>query len=394
MPAKTTVGAEVAGRVPGPLGGVGHHGTRPSAEDGRDVGARVGHDLDAGASELCGHTRRPRGRPASRGPWRRRTRRLEPRGDRPAASAVARARPASSAACPRSPPRGRGCRWSTARPPPRPGRPARWRACGPALVRRTPRDGSAASGVTPTTWNIATAPDEAAAAPRALSWSSVASSMPSMTGIAVPTCRPTRCPSSGKNVSRRRHRVRHALDLDQDRAQAALVGVQPELRHEAGDRGADVDEVAVALGARAEHAVGEDDGVRLRPGDLLAEGRALVELVRRTRPGFLAAHGGVVPDHLVAGRGYLRGPAEQLRMQEVDDADVERGRDRDGRPALGQRASEVERRRTVVEATVDVGARDGDEARRLDPRRQAFDEPDRQAASVAASPLRDGPRGV
>ena len=52
--------------------------------------------------------------------------------------------------------------------------------------------------------------------------------------------------------------------------------VQPERRHAAGDRGADVDEVAVALGARAEHAVGEDDGVRLRPGDLLAEGRALV----------------------------------------------------------------------------------------------------------------------
>ncbi len=67
-------------------------------------------------------------------------------------------------------------------------------------------------------------------------------------------------------------------------------------------------------------------------------------------------------------------------MQEVDDADVERGRDRDGRSALGQRACEVERSRTVVEAAVDVGTRDGDEAGRLDPRRHALDEADRQIA--------------
>ena len=59
--------------------------------------------------------------------------------------------------------------------------------------------------------------------------------------------------------------------------------VQPELGHVAGDRGADVDEVAVALGARAEHAVGEDDGVRLRPGDLLAEGRPVARAGRARR---------------------------------------------------------------------------------------------------------------
>ncbi len=160
-----------------------------------------------------------------------------------------------------------------------------------------------ASGVTPTMWNIATAPDEAAAAPRALSWSSVAcvdAVDDRDRGADLP---PDEVSEQGEEGVATTRRVGHALDLDQDRAQAPLVRVQPELGHEAGDGGADVDEVAVALGARAEHAVGEDDGVRLRPGDLLAEGRALVELVRRTRPGLLAAHGGVVPHHLVAGGG-------------------------------------------------------------------------------------------
>ena len=175
------------------------------AEDGRDVGAGVGHDLDAGASQLFRRTIGLEAASVSR-PWRRRTRRL---GDtrRPASSERSRSSSAIGvvrrAHAHRRRGRGSSVVDSSARPP-RPGRPARSTTCGPALVRRTPRDGWLPRASRRPCGTSATAPDEAAAAPSALSWSSVAASIPSMTGMAVPTCRPTMCPSSAKNVSRRR----------------------------------------------------------------------------------------------------------------------------------------------------------------------------------------------
>ena len=53
---------------------------------------------------------------------------------------------------------------------------------------------------------------------------------------------------------------------------AAILGqMQADRRHAAGDRAADVEQIRIALGARADHGVGERDRVRLAPRDLLAE---------------------------------------------------------------------------------------------------------------------------
>ena len=60
----------------------------------------------------------------------------------------------------------------------------------------------AASGVEPTTWNIATDPDEAAAAPSALRRSSDwPAGRPSTAATAEPACRPTTSPRTGNRTS-------------------------------------------------------------------------------------------------------------------------------------------------------------------------------------------------
>ena len=57
----------------------------------------------------------------------------------------------------------------------------------------------------------------------------------------------------------------------------------------ASHRAAEVDEIAIAIGARADHRIGEDDGVGFAPGDLLAEARPLEALIGRTGEGRPAA---------------------------------------------------------------------------------------------------------
>ncbi|MBK8249983.1 MAG: hypothetical protein IPK85_21715 [Gemmatimonadetes bacterium] len=64
---------------------------------------------------------------------------------------------------------------------------------------------------------------------------------------------------------------RHVPHAHQDLAQASFVAMQSRVWHPARDRRGQIDKVAVPLGARAEHAVAEDDRVRFRPGDLFAE---------------------------------------------------------------------------------------------------------------------------
>jgi len=50
--------------------------------------------------------------------------------------------------------------------------------------------------------------------------------------------------------------------------------VQAGVGNPSSDGAGDIGEVAVALRARSQHAVAEDDGVRLGPCHLLPEGRA------------------------------------------------------------------------------------------------------------------------
>ena len=77
----------------------------------------------------------------------------------------------------------------------------------------------------------------------------------------------------------------------EDRARGPpFIQVQAGRRRASGDGAADVDEVAVAVGAGAQHRVREHDRVRLGPGDVFTEGRSRGELVGRARPRGAAAH--------------------------------------------------------------------------------------------------------
>ena len=56
------------------------------------------------------------------------------------------------------------------------------------------------------------------------------------------------------------------------------------------DRRRDVEEISVAVGAGTEHCVGEDDGVRFGPGDVLTDPGPSVHLIGSACPGRLAPH--------------------------------------------------------------------------------------------------------
>ena len=128
--------------------------------------------------------------------------------------------------------------------------------------------------------------------------------------------------------------------------------------HAAGDRAADVEQVGIALGARADHRVREADRVRLAPGDLLAEDRAHVRLVRRAGPGRHGAHA-LVGEHLPRRLGRPLGlDRPVLPAAFVDAADVEAGRHRDARAERGEPLGELERRVAEIDGAVDVRLRD------------------------------------
>ena len=63
------------------------------------------------------------------------------------------------------------------------------------------------------------------------------------------------------------------------------IGVQPRIWGPTGQGTANVHEVAVPVGASTKNRIGEDDRVRLPPGDLLTERWSITELVRSTGPG-------------------------------------------------------------------------------------------------------------
>ncbi len=137
----------------------------------------------------------------------------------------------------------------------------------------------------------------------------------------------------------------------------ATVGVEVEAnrRGTTGERGADVDEVAVAFGARAEHGIGEDDGVRFRPGDLAPEGGTLATLVGRAGPDRSTAHRFIGFHQTSRPFARLGVAAEMLGVQQVEGTHVEGGGDAYGCTTVAQAFGELETRIAVVEAAVDMG---------------------------------------
>ena len=215
---------------------------------------------------------------------------------------------------------------------------------------------SGASGVMPTAWKSATDPLDAATAPNAFRSSSVsAGGRPTMTGIALPARAPTSAPTATASASPG-HAATSGGRVEDDLAAPVLRHMQPDVGHAAGERGGKVGEVAVAVGARADHRIGEGDGVRFAPRDLLAQVRAEQRLVGRAGEGRDAA------DLLVKlhqPRPVARcGPsaAEQLRMDQVHGADVERGRHGDAAAEARDVLDEIEVRLAVQDDAVDMSA--------------------------------------
>ncbi len=137
---------------------------------------------------------------------------------------------------------------------------------------------------------------------------------------------------------------------------AVLVQMQPVAGRAAGDGAAEIEEVAEAVAARAQHRVHEGDRVRLTPGDMGAEARAVAGLIRRAGPGRpradrlrghhqAARHGG--------GRGIELDPAG---MQEIEGADVEGGGHRHLGAELHHPLGEMHAAVAVIEAAVEMRA--------------------------------------
>ena len=153
-------------------------------------------------------------------------------------------------------------------------------------------------------------------------------------------------------------------DVDDERGPTALITMQSHVGHSTADRRGQIGEVAVALGARAEHGVREHDRVRLAPRDMLPESGSSGEQVGRARPRGPRAHLGVRIHQRLRRAPERDITAEVLWSSEVERGHVERRRHPDACALLSEPFGEVEPGPTVVEAPVDVGPGNRDQAAR------------------------------
>ena len=112
---------------------------------------------------------------------------------------------------------------------------------------------------------------------------------PTIAGIRSPQRRPIACPTATQTWPASSHSRGRSGDLDQHPGAPVCSDVQAVVRNPPGDGAAEVDEVAIAVRARPDHRIGEDDRVRLRPGDLRAETGAKNRLIGRAGIGWHAA---------------------------------------------------------------------------------------------------------
>ena len=148
--------------------------------------------------------------------------------------------------------------------------------------------------------------------------------------------------------------------IDLERGAAIFGEMQAALRRAARQRGADVEEIAVTLAARAEHGIAEGDGVAFAPGDMLAERRPMARLIGRAGPGRPAAELEVGVHHAPRHRRTRRLEPHAAGMKEIERADIERGRHGDGAAAFDQPLGEQR-----------AGSRRDRGSRRYAPRRSA-----------------------
>ena len=155
-------------------------------------------------------------------------------------------------------------------------------------------------------------------------------------------------------------------DFDMHARAAVRLDMQAEFGRAAGHRAADVDEIAIALGARADHGIGEHDRIRFAPGDLRAEARAMLRLIGRAGEGRQAAEREMGLHQALAAAPTSALAAKQFGMDEVDRADVERRRNAHAASQRDEALDEIEARAAEIEAAVDMRGLDVEKPRRVD----------------------------
>lgn len=151
-------------------------------------------------------------------------------------------------------------------------------------------------------------------------------------------------------------------DLEHDLSRSVFFDVEPGIRRATRDSRGQIEKISVTAGSRTEHGVGEDDRVGFGPRDLVALRRPVLELVRCAGKARFAAEQ-QVRFHEPLRVGLDRTIAVvQLRVNQIERADVERG----GHGHLGaggnEELDEVEARLSVVKTAVDMGRGDVDQA--------------------------------
>lgn len=152
-------------------------------------------------------------------------------------------------------------------------------------------------------------------------------------------------------------RRQEACVHDQRRA-PCRVAMQPGERRAGRQGAADVEKIAVARATRPQHRVHEDDGVRLAPGDMRPGRRTMTRLIGRAGPGRSAAQRLVGARHAHGLRARRVVEPDHVVPDQVERADIERGRDRDLAAAGRQPFGEGDPGGAMHEAAIDMGRDD------------------------------------
>ncbi len=173
-----------------------------------------------------------------------------------------------------------------------------------------------------------------------------------------------------------------------DHGRPAILGeVKPPARDPPRERGTDVHEIAVPIGARAQDGVGEDDRVRLPPGQLLAEAGREVTLVGGTRPGRHAPERQVGIHQPRGPRRVVLAHSEPLPIGLVERRGIQRGRHDHSSTQSHEPLDELEARRAEDGACINVGLLDGQEFFGLADLGHAHDDRHGQAHGLAVPAL-------
>ena len=148
--------------------------------------------------------------------------------------------------------------------------------------------------------------------------------------------------------------LRDRDDLDQGPSGPIFGQVQAVCGGAAGHGAAEVDKIAIAIGARADHRIGEDDRVRFSPGDLRAEAGARGCLIRRASEGGRAAELDVCTHQSGAVLRMLLCSAKELGMNKVNRADVERCRHANLAAKVDHPFREIEAGAPMIKTAVDM----------------------------------------